>query len=147
MALCCAFAMSGRRWLPAVSLPRLPVTMPGSDRQSRPLARPCRRPSQPQRGPSWASERAREGLEPARQAPGGAAGNGASLFLREIGYREIVDHPSDDDLERYAIRTMPDSEIGQLEEHLLICPECRARLDETEQYVTAIRAAAVEIGG
>ena len=59
-----------------------------------------------------------------------------------------MDHASDDDLERYAIRTLPDAELGQLEEHLLICSARRERLDETEQYVAAIRAAAaMELGG
>ena len=57
------------------------------------------------------------------------------IFLDEIGYREIVEHASDDDLERCAIRTLPDAELGQLEEHLLICSARRERLDETARSV------------
>jgi hypothetical protein len=57
-----------------------------------------------------------------------------------------VDHASDDDLERYAMRTLLEAELEPLEEHLLICAECRERLDETETYVAAMRAAAGELG-
>jgi hypothetical protein len=67
-------------------------------------------------------------------------------FPEKLGYREIVDHTSDDVLERYAMRTLPGAALAQLEEHLLIYSGCRGRLDETEQYVAAIRAAAMEIG-
>jgi hypothetical protein len=38
---------------------------------------------------------------------------------------EIVEHVSDDTLEQHAMLTLPDSESGPLEEHLLICLECR----------------------
>ena len=37
------------------------------------------------------------------------------------------------------------SESGPLEEHLLACESCRERLDETEQYVAAMRSAAAKI--
>jgi hypothetical protein len=33
---------------------------------------------------------------------------------------EIVQHISEDHMERYAMRTLPDAETGPLEEHLLI---------------------------
>jgi anti-sigma factor RsiW len=56
-----------------------------------------------------------------------------------------VAHISDDDLERYAMLMLGEAEIGRLEEHLLICPECRERLEETERYVVAMRAAAAKI--
>ena len=63
----------------------------------------------------------------------------------EKGYREIVDHASDDDLERYAMRTLPVIEASPLEDHLLICAVCRDRLDETAHYVVAITAAALTL--
>jgi hypothetical protein len=56
-----------------------------------------------------------------------------------------VAHISEDDLEQYAMRTMPEAELDHLEGHLLVCSECRDRLVETEQYVTAIRAAAARL--
>ena len=69
----------------------------------------------------------------------------ALLFLGEIGYREIVVHISDNDLERYALGSLPEAELAPLEEHLLICSECRDRLEATEQYVMAMLAAAAHI--
>ena len=54
-------------------------------------------------------------------------------------------HISDDDLERYALEPLPEAELAPLEEHLLICSECRNRLEATEQYVMAMRAAAATL--
>jgi predicted anti-sigma-YlaC factor YlaD len=45
-------------------------------------------------------------------------------------------------LELYAMRTLPESACATLEEHLLICSECRGCLQTTEQYVAAMKAAA-----
>ena len=56
-----------------------------------------------------------------------------------------MQHASDDRLERYAMQTLPDSESRPLEEHLVMCQSCRERLDETEQYVAAMRSAAAKI--
>jgi hypothetical protein len=39
----------------------------------------------------------------------------------------IIVHILEDALERYAMRTLADSEIEPLEEHLLMCAECRDR--------------------
>jgi predicted anti-sigma-YlaC factor YlaD len=58
---------------------------------------------------------------------------------------ETVDHAADDDLERYSMRTLPAPEVEILEEHLLICSACRDRLTAVDQYVAAMRAAAVTI--
>jgi hypothetical protein len=58
---------------------------------------------------------------------------------------EIVQHVSDDTLERYAIQTLPESESGPLEEHILICPDCRERLQAEIDFVTAMRRATAEI--
>jgi predicted anti-sigma-YlaC factor YlaD len=41
-----------------------------------------------------------------------------------------------------AIRTLPAPESECLEEHLLICSECRDRLESTDEYVAAMRSAA-----
>jgi hypothetical protein len=57
-----------------------------------------------------------------------------------------VAHIGDDDLEKFAMRTLPDSEAGPMEEHLLICcSECRDRLRATDQYVAAMKTAAGKI--
>ena len=56
-----------------------------------------------------------------------------------------MEHISEDALERYAMRTLPEPELAVLEEHLLICAECRQRLQATEQYVAAMREAAARM--
>lgn len=58
---------------------------------------------------------------------------------------EIVHHASDQSLERYAMQTLPDSESEPLEDHLLICPECRDRLQAETDFLTAMRGAAAKI--
>jgi hypothetical protein len=56
-------------------------------------------------------------------------------------------HISDHDLERYYLGTIGDEkDLGVLEEHLLICPECVERADESDAYVDRIRAAIVDAG-
>jgi anti-sigma factor RsiW len=56
-----------------------------------------------------------------------------------------VQHVSEDDLERYAMRTLPAPEVETLEEHLLNCSACRDRLTEADEYVAAMRSAAAKI--
>jgi hypothetical protein len=38
-----------------------------------------------------------------------------------------VEHPSEDLLERYSMGRLTEAEVAPLEEHLLICGECRNR--------------------
>ncbi len=57
---------------------------------------------------------------------------------------EIVQHASDDILERHAMRTLSVAETGPLEDHLLMCPECRDRLKSEIEFVAAMRGAAVK---
>ena len=54
-------------------------------------------------------------------------------------------HISEEVAEQYAMWMLPATGLEQLEEHLLVCCECRQRLVEVEQYVGAIRAAAALI--
>ena len=54
-------------------------------------------------------------------------------------------HATDDTLERYAMRTLPAPEVGSLEEHLLMCAECRDRLDVEIEYVAAMPSAAAKL--
>jgi hypothetical protein len=46
---------------------------------------------------------------------------------------EIVEHVPEDDLELYAMRTLPAPESELLEEHLLICSACRDWLESTDE--------------
>ena len=47
-------------------------------------------------------------------------------------------HADDDSLEQYSIGSMAESDVAQLEEHLLVCSACQKRLEEIDAYVTAI---------
>jgi uncharacterized CHY-type Zn-finger protein len=58
---------------------------------------------------------------------------------------KIVEHAAEDDLENYAMRNLPAAGVESLEEHLLICSGCRDRLTAADEYVAAMRAAAVAI--
>lgn len=58
---------------------------------------------------------------------------------------EIVQHATDDALERHAMRTLPAPESDHVEEHLLICQSCRDRLQATDDYVAAMKSAAGKI--
>ena len=49
-------------------------------------------------------------------------------------------HISDDQLELYLMGRLNEQELAPLEEHLLICEECRDRLEKTEAYIAAMRA-------
>jgi hypothetical protein len=50
-----------------------------------------------------------------------------------------VQHAAEDDLELYAMRSLPAPESERLEEHLLVCVGCQDRLTATDQYVAAMR--------
>ena len=50
-------------------------------------------------------------------------------------------HPSDDDLELYSLGQLDEQRTAPLEEHLLVCEACQARVGEFDEYVHAMRAA------
>jgi anti-sigma factor RsiW len=50
-------------------------------------------------------------------------------------------HICEDDLECYALGRLPEAQQAPLEEHLLVCADCRDRLDEWNDYTRAMRAA------
>jgi hypothetical protein len=58
---------------------------------------------------------------------------------------EIVQHVTDNTLERYAMRTLPRHKIGPLEEHLLICSDCRNRLEAEIDIATALHVVATKV--
>jgi len=51
-------------------------------------------------------------------------------------------HIEDDDLERYSMRTLGETQTPALEEHLLFCHSCQDRLYEMDQFLESIRAVA-----
>jgi hypothetical protein len=51
-------------------------------------------------------------------------------------------HPDDEWLEQYAMGRLQEPELGPVEEHLLLCPDCQNRLDETTEFITVFREAA-----
>jgi hypothetical protein len=55
---------------------------------------------------------------------------------------EIMRHIAEDLLEQYAMGNLVEPEVELLEEHLLICAACQDRFQATDDYVTAMRAAA-----
>jgi anti-sigma factor ChrR (cupin superfamily) len=50
-------------------------------------------------------------------------------------------HLRADSIERYSFGQLAGLSLKRTEEHLLLCTECRERLDEFEMMLTAIRAA------
>jgi hypothetical protein len=56
-----------------------------------------------------------------------------------------VEHIGEEDLEQYAMRTIPESACAALVWHLLVCQSCRDRLEATEGYLAAMRSAAAKI--
>ena len=56
-------------------------------------------------------------------------------------------HICDDDLEGYCLGKVTDeSELALLEEHLLACPSCVGRAEESLNYMDAIRATIIAGG-
>ena len=60
---------------------------------------------------------------------------------------DILQHPMEDVLERYALGNARAGEIEPLEEHLLICSHCQERLSETDLYIFALRDATKILSG
>ena len=57
----------------------------------------------------------------------------------------MEEHISDHDLERYHLGMVTDeAELALLEEHLLGCPACADRAEESAAYVDVMRAAFVQ---
>ena len=50
-------------------------------------------------------------------------------------------HSTDDDLELYALDRLAEAASALIEEHLLVCAECRGRLANWDQYLRAMRSA------
>ena len=50
-------------------------------------------------------------------------------------------HPEEDHLERYAMKTCSHQELEVIEDHLLACENCRARLYDAEEWVSLMKMA------
>lgn len=50
-------------------------------------------------------------------------------------------HIDEDAAERYVLSQLPQAETERLEEHMLVCEDCRLLVTETERYVGAMREA------
>lgn len=59
--------------------------------------------------------------------------------------REPHRHADDEVLEQYSMGSLPEPELGELEEHLLICSQCQDRLARTDAYVRGMQGAARRI--
>ena len=59
-------------------------------------------------------------------------------------------HPTDEDLELYALDRLDRTSVERIEEHLLVCPECRQEFLELEEWAELIRLAideGIHLGG
>jgi len=50
-------------------------------------------------------------------------------------------HIDDDALEAFSLGRLADGDVGPVEEHLLVCAECRHRLAGWDEYIVAMRKA------
>jgi hypothetical protein len=63
--------------------------------------------------------------------PAGAGDDSSRSATHAQGINPMsFDHVCDDLLWKYSIGVLEEPELGQVEEHLLICQDCRARLTE-----------------
>jgi hypothetical protein len=58
---------------------------------------------------------------------------------------EIHGHLDPELLETYASGHTDEDDTARVEEHLLICEECRSKLEETDRFVTAMKAGAAQL--
>jgi len=54
-------------------------------------------------------------------------------------------HIRDEELEQFAMGTLPPSALQDLELHLLVCHRCQDRIAEMDAVVAALRAACEEL--
>jgi len=59
--------------------------------------------------------------------------------------REIHRHMDPEEAERYLMGGSPEDETAALEEHLLVCSNCRDRVSETDIYLSSMSEAAEEV--
>jgi hypothetical protein len=62
-----------------------------------------------------------------------------TIFSKEQTVDTAIFHESEDRLELYALRRLPDSEVERVENHLLICDACRDRLEDVSAFAFSMR--------
>jgi Putative zinc-finger len=60
--------------------------------------------------------------------------------------KNFPSHPSEEILEEYVFHRLPEVLAAQVEEHLLLCPDCQDAIAETDRFVSALKAAAPPLG-
>jgi anti-sigma factor RsiW len=53
-----------------------------------------------------------------------------------------IRHVNDEQLEQYVLGDLPEEQLAELEQHLLICGPCQERLARMDAYVASMEAAA-----
>ncbi len=53
----------------------------------------------------------------------------------------IGPHPDDDLIENYLMRRLSEEEVAGVEEHLLVCPACQSKAEETEEFILVTQSA------
>jgi hypothetical protein len=61
--------------------------------------------------------------------------------------RDEISHFPEEVWERYSLRQLPEDQLAPVEEHLLVCPKCRRRLSEVDEYIATVKVAALQIVG
>ena len=56
-----------------------------------------------------------------------------------------MSHIPDETLEQYSMQMLAKPNLRVVEEHLLICTECRDRLQTTDEFVVSMKLAAAKI--
>ena len=51
----------------------------------------------------------------------------------------IEQHPNEEVLERYLFGSLPEQEVGQVEEHLLVCHSCIETAEQLWTFVQSLR--------
>ncbi len=58
---------------------------------------------------------------------------------------DIDGHLAEEEIERYSLASSDESELSQVEEHLLLCAACRKKVETSDRYVSSMRRAAAQI--
>ena len=64
---------------------------------------------------------------------------GTSEVGMTIDIPSVAAHPTEDALEEYALRRLSESDTATLEEHLLVCEDCRQSLLNIDEFILAMR--------
>src|SRR5439155_20640162 len=54
-------------------------------------------------------------------------------------------HIDEEEVERYSRGTVPEEQLAQVEEHLLVCETCQNRVQKADEYQVAMHNAAEEL--